>query len=172
MTVEESRNFHDIFEDTAEHKTEPLAGEYLAERQRITVEITIALPQKWKAYEKLSVPEKVDVYRQIWESVKAWCFCTEMECKDQYYIEYHQNGMPHLHGYFDLWVHPNTLDLEEGFMRSIVMQVYKHLPRGYWKHYENAKYIEHLRMMKSPAVVLNCKNILYKKWEEYIEKTQ
>lgn len=166
MTEEQSKRFHDIFNDSVATNDSQESCVSLAERCRYTIEVTIALPQKWKAYEKLSLPEKLRTYTSLWEELKKLVDVIS----DAYHFEYHENGYPHMHGYITYWAHASIEMHEELHIKEFAKTVYKFIPKMYWKHYENTKYDAHISRFKSPAITLNWKENLHINWTNYIEK--
>lgn len=135
--------------------------------QYLCIEITIALPQKHKEYRNLTLHEKMNVYENMWENLKA-----EYNAQSgAYAIEYHDNGFPHIHGYLHVKLHPNTFNYEtKEILKMFAKSVFLKAPRSLYKQFINAEINEYLRRFKSPLVTLNIKNYLSKEWVNYMEK--
>lgn len=143
--------------------TQSLADEYLA----VTLELTIAIPQNIKEYKTLTLLEKINVYRNLFDNFK-----TEYNSiSGAYQIEYHQNGNPHLHGYIEVLLHPNTFNYPTvEILRMFAKSIFLMMPRSVFRQFRTADVNEHLKRFKSPAVVINIKNLLSKEWVNYINK--
>lgn len=157
-------------------KTQPLAGEYLAETKakhnvetkdeviRQVYEITINIPSKY--YENI---EMLDVYKTIWQKLTK-------EYKspiNHYVVEFCKSNQMHIHGY--MYVdHPanNFYINDEGLrLHGIWLYIMKLLDKRLWRINNNRyTYQKHYRKCFSPAICINCKDIVFDEWLEYINK--
>lgn len=87
-----------------------------------------------------------------------------------YFVEYHQNKLPHIHGFIEIQVPPNMVNYEDHMCREFAKIIYMELPRTYWKHFANTKYNNSLSLFKTHAITINIKNILESGWDKYIKK--
>lgn len=133
----------------------------------LVIELTIALPQKIPTYRNMSLIEKIQVYKDLYNNYKA-----EYKATDGCYeIEYHDNGQPHLHGWLSVRLHPNTYQYDtEELLRMFAKSIFLQLPRSCYKQFAKADVNAHLKRFKSPAVTLNLKHVLAKEWVNYINK--
>lgn len=133
---------------------------------RVTIEYTINLSPS--VLKKLSLIEKVRMYKEIHENLKA-----EYRGEGIYTIEYCKSGEPHIHGYLDINLSPQQWLMEDKLiLQMLAKSIYLKLPRSVFKQYGSMKYDYGIRRLKSPAVCLNLKNCISKGWIDYIEKTQ
>lgn len=160
----------DVFDiECSGAKTEQLACEYLPDHclyRNYTLEITIKLPQNWKEYINLSYLEKLFLYHEIWERIKDQLDVID----DNYYVENHENGFPHVHGYITYKAHYNLVMYEEEHLKSIARSLYIELPKFYWIHFRKYQYFRHIDLFSTNAIHINWKNNLENGWQEYIRK--
>lgn len=139
--------------------------EHSAEDQnRRVLEITINIPRN-KQFRSASETERLEMYMSLWKVIKE----TFMgQYSDQYTIEYCQDGMPHIHGYICLYT--NLCD--QCIVETLCKRIFKHLPRTAWKQMEQNPFNPFFKRFKSPAVVINCKEVLHANWIQYMHKQQ
>lgn len=168
---EESYDIYDVFDLEKSEQISPLGSNNASEQDRgvtATLEITINIPHRWKKYSQMSVPEQVQVYRNLWADMLGSAVEGGQK-DDRYEIEFCRDGFPHLHGYIkytDLSAH-----YPEGLVKDHVRAIYKQLPKQYWKQ-TGLPYDPHLFRFRSPCVCINYKRILYDNWVNYMEKTR
>lgn len=125
-------------------------------------EITINYP-----IDQMSMAQHIQSYKYIWEELKKVYKVT----RDSYFIEYCKSGQAHLHGYIEIEYPANAFKYEdEHFLKDVAKTIFKKLPKKYYKQFHNAKIIPYYRQLKTPALLLNLKNILETNWVNYIKK--
>lgn len=158
-------DFDEIFGFTAE-QAQGFTPEHLAELCTITIELTLAHPLT-KQYKNLTLLQKVDVHRQLFDNLKAEYKATS----GSHEIEYHVSGLPHLHGYLTVPLHANHYAYpDDELLRMFAKSIFLKLPKSVYKQFSNAKVDGYLRRFKSPAVVINLKNMLETGWTDYMTK--
>lgn len=143
---------------------QPLAGEHLVSLQ---LAVTINLPYKNRDYKNLSLIEKINIYKDLFNTL-----ILEYNAKYSHYqIEYTQKGEPHLHGIVEMRVLPEILayDTKE-ILRMVARTIFLKLPKNCFKQWSNAKINEYFGIFDSPAVYLKLPKILSQGWTDYIEK--
>lgn len=138
--------------------------EHLAET-KVTLEVTLNVP-RYKLYNSLSLTEKTELYKNIWETLKQTL--PSKDVKSFYVIEYCRSGEPHLHGYFTFYT---TQHIQGGLVMDFVKSYYKQLPKVYYKQISQHPYNEYYDRFCAPAICVNYKKILHINWETYIKKT-
>lgn len=153
-------------------KAQPLAGEHLAESKELNnietieqvYEITINIPSKY--YENI---EMLDVYKTVWTKLTK-----EYKSKKHHYVvEFCKSNQMHIHGY--MYVdHPANkfYDIDEGLrLNGMWLYIMKLLDRRLWRINNNRyTYQKHYRKCFSPAICINCKEVVFDEWIEYISK--
>lgn len=156
------KDFDDYFGTKITEAAQGLAPEHLAATTDLTYEITINIPQK-----KLSIQQHSEVYKNTWEHLKK----VYKSVADGYHIEECVSRQFHIHGYLTVQYPVSILNYdEEVILRGLAREIYKILPKVYYKQLANLKYNAHLKRLKGPAVCLNLKEVLHKNWENYITK--
>lgn len=142
-------------------------NEVTLEHLAVTLEITIALPQKDKHYRCLSLPEKVNVYKNLWSN-----FCCEYNATEGcHQIEYHSSGEPHLHGYAKINLSPKHWDYSTTeLLRMIARSLFLKMPKSAFKQFARAEINEYYKRFRSPAVTINVKTYLSTEWLNYMNK--
>lgn len=129
--------------------------------------VTINLPIRNKDYKFLSLLEKIEIYKKLFNSL-----ILEYNAKhSQYTIEYTQRGEPHLHGTLEIQVLPEVLSYDtKEILRMVAKTLFLQLPRSIYKQWANAKINEYFGIFDSPAVYLKLPKVLSQGWTEYITK--
>jgi len=130
-----------------------------------TFEITINYPAP-----ELSLIEHIQSYKDLWAQI-----LNEYNgYNDLYEIEFCRSGQAHLHGTMAINLPLNTLLIEdEHILDMMLVSILKKLPIRLWKTNKRKRnYNPGFRMIKTPAVCLNLKNVLASNWKKYIEKTR
>lgn len=133
----------------------------LAELQKIVLEVTINIKQ-----DRMSLLEHLEVYKSLWNDVKK-----EYDGDGIYFVEYCSSGQAHIHGYLEVYVLPEIINYDTSeLLRMFARSYFLKLPRKYFKQFANAKINEYFKLIKTPAVTINIKNILCSNWQDYITK--
>lgn len=154
----EEYDIYDVFDIKARDEHPAQLGSFF----NCNVELTINIKQ-----DKMTMIEHIDVYKELFENLKAEYNATA----GAYEIEYCKSGQLHIHGWMDINLHINVYQYDTSeILRMIAKSIFIKLPKKYYKQYAKADVNETIKRFKSPAVVLNLKNLLSRQWVEYIEK--
>lgn len=142
-----------------------LASEHLADHFDINIEMTINLPIT--AWKHATLIQKVETLKSLHRDLLAEYNSTT----GAYTIEYCKSGEPHIHAYMNIKLHYNFYQYgNEEILKMFAKSIFLKLPKKLYKQFSKAEVNTHLNRFRSPAVVLNIKNVLSKGWVDYMYK--
>lgn len=158
----------DVFDLKSGAKNDTCCHSYLVSPS-ITVDlaVTINLPPKCKEYKSLSLLEKINVYKELWNTI-----CVEYNALQSHYVvEYCKSGEPHIHGTIKMQLHSNVCSYDSiEICRMVAKSIFLKLPRSAFKQFGKAKLNSYFNIFDSPAVYIKMPQILSQGWEEYKQK--
>lgn len=127
-------------------------------------EITLNIPSKY--YTDFNM---LDVYKTIWQKIlKEY----KVE-KNHYVIEYCKSMQMHIHGYIYVQHPANRFyEIDESIrLNGLWTFIMKQIDQRLWRMNKNRyTYQKHYRKCFSPALCINCKEVLTSGWENYMQK--